>query len=244
MNKTLTYLVLTAFVFGALVMPVQADQSDDRPDPDERRDKARDAADERRDKARDAADERRDKAREEADARRDAFKQARDACKEEFKDRNGTENGTYAPGRCISMAAHDPAHKARRAYHHISHHIDAVEHRIAKLEVKEYRIEEALAGGNLTENQTAAFEAKLERIEALQGELVEKLEDLYQQLRDLRERWADHKAASGDDPAPYPEDDSALESDDEVDASSQEAGSDVPEGDGSSDSEPSEDPAG
>lgn len=193
--KWTTLLTCLALVSAAVALPVAAQSdSDERPE--------RDAP----------GHERREAAKE----RQAEFREAREACKEARG--NQTGNATDGIGDCVSEAAkakHDPASKARRAYHHIHKQIDAAEHRIAKLEMKEYRIEAILDAGNLTANETAELEQKLERIENVQGDLVEKLRELYEKLQHLKDRWQDHK----DSHRPYPDaDDSDADEADEDDA--------------------------
>lgn len=187
MNKTLTLIACTALAMGAIAVPAMAQSdADGRADADERHEKAQEH--------REAAQERREAAQE----RREAFHDAREAC---LEDKQNSTNGTH--GRCVAAAAkdraqHDDASKARRAAHHIHKQIDAVEHRIAKLEMMEYRIEHALEG-NVTQNETAELEQKLERIEAAQGKLVQELRELYQKQEALKERWQAHKQGDESD---------------------------------------------
>lgn len=193
--KWMTLLTCIALVGAAAVLPATAQE-----EPDERREKPeRDAP----------GHDRRDAVKE----RQAEFREAREACKEARG--NQTDNATHdGIGQCVSEAAkakHDPASKARRAYHHITKQIDAAEHRIAKLEMKEYRVEAALEQGNLSANETAELEQKLERIESVQGDLVEKLANLYEKLQQLKDRWANHQ----DSDRAYPESDDADDADDE-----------------------------
>lgn len=187
MNKTLTLIACSALVLGAIAAPAMA--QDDRPD---RSDRAS------------HADERRDAAKE----RQAQFAEARERCKDHHN-----ETGEKV-GPCVRAAAHDDAHKARRTYHHIEKQIDGVEHRIAKMEMMEYRLEAALESGALNETESEKANATLERIDGAQADLVEKLRELYQKLKDIKQRWADHR---GDDaPRAYPSDaaDADVDADD------------------------------
>ncbi|MGB1698125.1 MAG: hypothetical protein ACPHK8_06970, partial [Thermoplasmatota archaeon] len=122
----------------------------------------------------DHASDRRDAAREKADA-------FRDHCK-------APENDSVEE-RC--QKARDkakPEHQARREAHHLHHAIDALYKRVGKLEMMEYRIQEALDGGNLTDNETAEMEAKLDRIEMAQEKAILKIREMQAKMDTLKER--------------------------------------------------------
>lgn len=189
------------------------------------------SADDRRQKAQDRradAMERKDAMREQIKERQDTFREARDACKamkDEQKearhnmtgnatemngtDGNETRNGTmkddkFSQGHCVSMAAHDKHAKFARAAHYEGKMLESLEKRLAKLDVLEARVQTRIDSGDLNETEMVGAEAKLERIDAAQAKLSEKLEA-------LRERQAAHQAAA--EPADEPADDDAPAAD-------------------------------
>lgn len=163
-NRTLTtaILVTLTLVVGAVALPAVA-QPDERPDRPDREDR----------------EERREQARERAEAAREKY---REHCAE-------PENETIAERCEKARDVRDAGQQARRHAKALVEAIDALEHRIAKLEVMELRVNMALEDGNLTGNETAALEQRLERIDAAQQKAAERLMHLYEKLDMLKKRW-------------------------------------------------------
>ncbi len=178
--KTITLLTLAMFVVGAIAAPAMAD-----PDhADDRRQDAKDKADDRASK-RDEAMEKRDAHAAKHDERRNAtIAKAQERC-EQYEERTGRD--LKACDRLEEV--HDEPKSARRAAHALMKAIDALEHRIVTLEKLEVKFMEKLEGDNLTANQTAAYEAKIVRIQAAQNKTLDKIEKMEDRLEGLKAKW-------------------------------------------------------
>ncbi len=184
--KTATILTISLLVIGAVAIPAMA-ESDHRPD-------ERPARDERPDRNESRADKM-EEMREKREARHN---ETVDRLKERCA---AFENRTGKDVDCDRLEkAHDKSHQARRAAHALIKAIDALEHRVVVLEKLEVKFMEKLEGENLTANQTAAFEAKLVRIQEAQNKTLEKIEKMEERLERLKEKWdkvrdhvADHR---------------------------------------------------
>ncbi len=178
--KTTTLLTIALLVVGAIAVPAMAD-----PDhADERKDAAKDKAAER-DAKRDAAMEKREAHAEKHEERRNAtIAKAQERC-DAYENRTGRD----LPACDRLKEVHDEPKSARRAAHALIRAIDALEHRIVVLEKLEVKFMEKLEGENLTANQTAAFEAKLVRIQEAQNKTLEKIEKMEQRLERLKAKW-------------------------------------------------------
>lgn len=101
------------------------------------------------------------------------------------------ENGTGDESRVCkaAKAAHKADKQARRAADHAFKALFGLEKRLFKLELLEAKFEAKLEG-NITENQTAAFEAKLEKIDAAQNATQMRIDDARERLEGLKDRWA------------------------------------------------------
>lgn len=178
MHRTLyVLLTTTALVLGAMAAPVAADEHEtDRPERPERPEKRE-------------RDERPERNETDHPARPDW------AGKPAFVERC---TGTNASSEDCKLA-HKEFDRRNSSHGHFRKAVAALEHRITQLEVKEYLTEQRLMQPNLTANQTAAGEARLERIEAAQDEAIEK-------LLALKERWR-----NAHDRPDEPDDDSDLD---------------------------------
>lgn len=188
--KAMTILIATALVLGAVAVPASAEHKDDhqRPDRADRdgRDDNRTDDQNRTDKdRREEAKERRDEAKENKTRGPAAHATAKFLAKcEAYKNETGETH------RKCEVAAHvaKPCVKDRRAAHAGLKAIDALEHRIVKLERFELRAMKALEDGNLTENQTAKLEAKMERIQAAQNKSIEKIDKIEERMERMKDR--------------------------------------------------------
>jgi chromosome segregation ATPase len=152
---------------------------------------AQDDADDRREQARERAEERREQAQERRQEARERAADARDAWKEHCRpEGNATLNETEQR-RCMAVKEFfQGAHEARREGRALYGAIDAMERRIGRLEVREEALEQKLASGNFTGNETAAsIQEKIDKIEAHQERMMERLEHLRERLEALHEKW-------------------------------------------------------
>jgi hypothetical protein len=78
---------------------------------------------------------------------------------------------------------------ARREGHALVGAIAALERQIGRLEVRQMALEDRLEDGNLSANQTAAIQERIEKIDAAQERLAEKLDQLKARLDALHEKW-------------------------------------------------------
>lgn len=179
--KTTTLLTAALMVLAAIAVPAVAhdDSDDDR--------SGRDGpSDERKDRMRDAH-ERTHERHDNATDKRGPSDEARDRFKERCE---AYQNETGEQHRKCVVAAHvrDPCMKARRAAHAGLHAVGALEHRVVKLERFELRVLSALEDGNLTANETAEYEAKLDRIQAAQNKTIEKIDKVLERIEGLKDK--------------------------------------------------------
>ncbi len=175
-TNILAILAASALLMGAVAMPVAAEEeqeseSDAQSDADHDRHA-------KRDEARERNAERHQELREKYEARKDAAREKHDDREEAFEEKM-------------------KAQKAMRAHKALQGAIQALEHRIVKLEFMEHRIEDALESPNSTDLNQTELEHKLERVEAAQEKMMERLKHLYEKQKALRERW--HAHVQGDD---------------------------------------------
>ncbi len=105
---------------------------------------------------------------------------------------NGTadSNASKLPSSCERLIeVHSGEHKARRAAHAIVKAIDALEHRVARLEMKEMKLMDKLEDGNVTEENATKIEQHLERIQDAQNNTMERIMHLEARLDAIKERW-------------------------------------------------------
>lgn len=185
MTKTRMYLALAAvglLAVGGLATTVAADSSSGPGDDDEGDDR-RGHRDERREKL----EERRNETRERHDKMRDAH-DAWQECKE--SSRGNASLNESAQRRCMAEKSFFlNATHARREARALHGAIGAIERQIGRLEAREIALEQKVASGNLTANETAKAEAAIAKIDDHQERLAEKLEKLKARLAALHEKW-------------------------------------------------------
>lgn len=175
MTRTPLYAILAAglLALGAFAAPVLA--QGDSEDQDEAKDR-REAARERAEAAREAAKERREAAQE----------RYQDHCVDDADELNETQQE-----RCMKFKEFaDRAHKARREGHALLGAVSAMERRIGRLEVREEMLEQKLAAGNFSDNETAeSIQAQIDKIEEHQERIMERLAHLKERLETLHDKW-------------------------------------------------------
>jgi len=173
-KTTLALLSIGLLAVAAVAVPAAAKPGD-----------GGDHAADRREAAKEKMQERREAAAEKAEARGNATKERCLAAQA-----NHTLNGS-AEERCMKVGEFaEKAFKARRAAHALLGAINATERQWARLNATEARLQAKLAGGNLTANETAAIQHRLDRIDAKQERLAGRLERLEERLARLHEKWA------------------------------------------------------
>lgn len=100
------------------------------------------------------------------------------------------ENETgQRPAACDRLAEiHDGEHRARRVAHAGLGALAAWEHLNETLSKLEAKFEAKLAQDNLTANQTAAYQAKLDKIDAMQERLAERISSMDERIAGVEER--------------------------------------------------------
>lgn len=195
MSKTTLFLTIAAtglLALGGLATAVAA-QGDDDASP-------REKAKERRE----AAQEQRDVRKEKMEVAKDAWQDCKRASHDNVSLNESAQRRCMAEKSFFLNATH-----ARREAKALTGAIAALERQIGRLEVREIHLEAKLASGNYTGNESAeSIQAAIEKIDAHQERLAEKLADLKARLAALHEKWQtvrDHVAASrhgqGDDEA-------------------------------------------
>ncbi|MEK6975127.1 MAG: hypothetical protein AABY18_02145 [Candidatus Thermoplasmatota archaeon] len=171
-NTILAVLAAGLLTLTALAVPVLAKDSDEN--------ETRDHSDDRRDKAQD----RREAAQEKAEHRGE---QAEERCLERHANESLNDS---AERDCMKVGDFaEKAFKARRAAHALLGAINATERQMARLNATEDRLEDRLAAGNLSANETERIEHRLEKIDAKQERLEHRLEALKERLAKLHEKW-------------------------------------------------------
>jgi uncharacterized coiled-coil protein SlyX len=168
-------LAVTAFATSAAAKPSPSGDDHRGSTSDDRRADHRDLRDNR-------SAERKD--------RQEAMRGAHDAwqeCKREF--RNQTLNESMADHCMHEKAFFLNATHARREGHALVGAIAALERRLGRLEERQHLLEDRLASGNLTGNESAAIQQRIDKIEDHQDKMVEKLQDLRARLADLQGKW-------------------------------------------------------
>ena len=219
MSKTRTPLALTILAVGLLAMTafasaVAAKPGDERPAASDRREDAKERMENR------TADreERQERMRAAHDAWQECKHEANATGNESLKERCGDEKAFFL------NATH-----ARRESHALIGAIAALERRIGRLEAREIALEQELEAGNLSANETAELQEKIEKIDSHQERMAERLEALRERLAALHEKWqsardevADRRHGSHDDDEEEEseDDDSGSESESESESSS------------------------
>lgn len=175
MTKTKLFLAILStglLALGGLATTVAAEGDDDRSP----REKAQDR--------REQVQERREVRKERMDAAQDAWQE----CKRPHQNASLNES---VQRRCMAEKSFFlNATHARREGRALVGAIAALERQIGRLEVREMHLEEKLASGNLTGNQTAeSVQAAIDKIDAAQERLAEKLDKLKARLAALHEKW-------------------------------------------------------
>lgn len=215
MSKTRTTLAVTMLCIGLLALTALASPVIAKPG---------EASDGDRPDRRADAQERMENRSADREARHGQMRDAHDAwqaCKRE----NATENVSMQE-RCGDEKAFflNSTH-ARREGRALHGAIAALERRIGRLEAREIALEQQLADGNLSANETAAIQEKIEKIDSHQERMVERLQHLQDRMDALHAKWQsvrDHVAAKrhgGDDS----EDESESESESASESSSESA---------------------
>ncbi len=203
-TKILTLLALTALVMGAIASPALAREHDDedgsdrpgrdaRPDQAERKSDRQEAKSDRperhiAERCKDAAN-----STDEIPAACKRIAKSMGAlarCRAAAADNSTDDNSSKLPSSCDRLLeVHDGEHKARRAAHAIIKAIDALEHRVARLEMKEMKIQEQLDEGNLTVENATKAQDRIDRIQEAQDKALERIEHLEARLEAIKERW-------------------------------------------------------
>ncbi len=182
--KTLALLTIGLFVVGAIAAPALADPDHE----DDHSDAAKEKASSKSDKAADKAAER-DERRAAHEAKHEERRNATIAKAQARCDAYENETGRDLPACDRLDDIYEHGKQARRAAHALIKAIDALEHRIVTLEKLEVKFMEKLEGDNLTANQTAAYEAKIVRIQAAQNKTLDKIEKMEERLDRLSAKW-------------------------------------------------------
>lgn len=221
MSKTRTNLAVTALCLGlltvaALASPVAAQDDEDRSGSDHREEarKQREHRQENRSASIEAFKENRSAERQDRQDRMRAAHDAWEACKH---DENATGNESVQDRCGDEKSFFLNATKARREAHALLGAIAALERRIGRLEAREIALEQELAAGNHSANETAELQEKIEKIDSHQERMAERLADLRERLEARHEKWqsvreavADHR--HGDDDEDDDESDDGSES--------------------------------
>lgn len=138
-----------------------------------------------------------------AEARQDRHEAMREAhaqwkaCRHEA--RNETMNASVQE-RCMEEKAFFlNATHARRDGRALHGGIAAMERLLGRLEAREIALQDRLESGNLSANETASVQQRLERIEAHQERVAAKLEAMRERVAALHERWHTVRDLSRDD---------------------------------------------
>lgn len=198
MTKTRTYLALAAvglLALGGLATAAAQPGGDDDSSGDRRG---------QRDERREQVEERRNETRERHDKMREAHDKWQD-CK--AAGRGNASLNESAQRRCMAEKSFFlNATQARREARALHGAVGAIERQMGRLEAREIALEQKLASGNLTANETERAEAAIAKIDGHQDRLAEKLEKLKARLDALHAKWqsvrdhvADRRQHEGDD---------------------------------------------
>jgi chromosome segregation ATPase len=212
MRKTplaISLLCVGLLAVTALASPVTAKDGGDQPSASERRD---------------AAKERMENRSADREERKDRMREAHDAWQDCKHDANATGNESRRVRCGDERAFFLNATKARREGATLYGAIAALERRIGRLEAREIALEQQVASGNLSANETAESQEKIEKIDSHQERMVELLHKLQERLAALHEKWQsvrDHVAEKrhgddSDDGAVDDKDDGAVDDSDDA----------------------------
>ena len=227
MSKTRN-AILAALCVGLLAVTAFATSAAAKPGPESGDDHsgrpARDAGDARKADRQELRDNRSAERKDRHEDMRDAHDAWQD-CKRDFRAANGTLNESMQEHCMAEKSFFLNATHARREGRALVGAIAALERRLGRLEEREHLLEDRLAEGNLTANETAAIQERLDHIEEKQDQMVDKLQRLRERLAELREKW--HSAKEVKDVEDEDESDS---SDDGSSSSSSASGSESASG--------------
>ena len=134
------------------------------------------------------ATERQDRVQERRDAMRDAHDQWQD-CKREYRD-NHTLNDSMQQHCMADKEFFLNATHARREAHALIGAIVGLERRLGRLEERKLILEHQLNGSsNLTANQTAELQHRIDKIQAHEEKVAAELQKLRDHLKALDDKW-------------------------------------------------------
>jgi hypothetical protein len=183
MTKTRTYLALAAVGLLALGGLATAAAQPGPGGADSPSDDRRGQRDERR--------EQMEERRNETQERRESMREAHDAWQDcKSASRGNASLNESSQRRCMGEKSFFlNATHARREARALHGAIGAIERQIGRLEAREIALEQKIASGNLTANETEKAEAAIAKIDGHQERLAEKLEKLKARLGLLHDRW-------------------------------------------------------
>jgi hypothetical protein len=211
MSKTRTSLAFAALAVGLLAVTafastVAAKPGDDGPMAQERREAAKSQMENR-------SAERQD--------RHELMRSAHDAWHDCKREANATGNDSMKERCRDEKAFFLNATKARREAHALLGAIAALERRIGRLEAREIALEHQLEDGNLSANETAAIQQRIEKIDSHQDRMAEKLQDLRDRLEARHAKWQSVRDAVADHEDDDEDDDGAEDDDGESESISE-----------------------
>ena len=219
MTKTtlaLTMLCIGLLAASAIASPVTAKGGDeDRPASD-RRDAMKERMENRTAERENHTADRMD--------RHERMRAAHDAWQECKRDANATGNESMKERCGDEKAFFLRAVHARREAAALHGAIAALERRLGRLEAREIALEQQIEDGNLSANETARLQAKIDKIDSHQERMVERLEALKDRLEARHAKWHavidDADDADEDDEDDEDDDESESESDSESESES------------------------
>lgn len=116
------------------------------------------------------------------------------ACKRENATANESKQERCGDEKAFFLNSTHARREGRALYGAIA----ALERRIGRLEAREIVLEQEIASGNLSANETAEIQEKIEKIDSHQERMVERLQHLQDRLDALQAKWQsvrDHVAA-------------------------------------------------
>ncbi|HUR25603.1 MAG TPA: hypothetical protein VM327_06285 [Candidatus Thermoplasmatota archaeon] len=240
MSKSRTTLTLSLLCFGLLAVAAFAAPATARPGPGEQADDRPDRPDRRAAMENRTADgnytghhaERENRSAQRMD-RHEHMRAAHDAwqaCKRE----NSTANESVQVRCGDEKSFFLNATKARREGRALIGAIEALERRLGRLEAREIALEQKLESGNLTDNETAAIQEKIEKIDSHQERMAERLQDLTERLEHRQAKWQAVRDEVADHRHGHDDADESKEDGDDADSSESESESEDPSEDAES----------
>src|SRR5687767_8067038 len=189
MSKTRTTLAVTALCLGLLAVAALASPVTAKGGDEDRSGPRREAAEERMENRTAHRDDHTAQNHTDRMDRHERMRAAHDAWQECKRDANATGNQSMKDRCGDEKSFFLNATKARREAHALHGGIAALERRLGRLEAREIALEQELAGGNLTANETAELEARIAQIDSHQERMAERLEALKDRLEARHARW-------------------------------------------------------